>query len=336
MKTYRYNDKPLEIHGLAFYERDGLLERLPVAVREAVPSLDELGQHCAGARIGFRTDSPTVTVKMTLGSLRVDMGMALYSAQSINVMIGERQNAVYAGFACPSDYTQLTVEKTFRKSSEMEEVTIWLPRNEVLADLTVTVEDEARVEAPTPYKYPPMLFYGSSITEGACASRVTNAYNAIISRHLDVDYYNFGFSGSAKGESEMADLIADIPMSVFVMDYDHNAPSVEHLAATHEPFFRRIREKNPDLPIVLLTKPDYDYDVRAAERRAIIRATYENAVAAGDKNVYFVDGETYFGSEDRELCTVDRVHPNDVGHFRMAAVVEPLIKKILEERYPDR
>ena len=120
------------------------------------------------------------------------------------------------------------------------------------------------------------------------------------------------------------------------MDYDHNAPSVDHLKETHEPFFRRIREKNPDLPVVMLTKPDYDYDARGAERRAIIRATYENAVAAGDKNVYFVDGETYFGSEDRELCTVDRVHPNDIGHYRMAAMVEPIIKKILEERYPDR
>ena len=333
MKTYHYNDNPLKIFGLAFYEKNGLLERLPAATREAVPTLAELGKHTAGVRIGFRTNSPTLTVKLTLSTLTVDLGMSLYSAQSLNVMIGDRQNAYYAGFACPSSYTEMEFEKTFRKSAEMEEITIWLPRNEEIADLTVTVEDDALVEAPTPYTYPPMLYYGSSITEGACASRVTNAYNAIISRHLDVDYYNFGFSGRARGEIEMADLIADIPLSMFVLDYDHNAPSPEHLRQTHEPFFQRIREKNPDLPILMLTKPDCDYDTRADERRAIIRATYENAVAAGDKNVYFIDGQRYFGDTDRELCTVDRVHPNDVGHFRMAALIEPLVKEILERRY---
>ena len=333
MKTYHYNDNPLKIFGLAFYEKNGLLERLPAATREAVPTLAELGKHTAGVRIGFRTNSPTLTVKLTLSTLTVDLGMSLYSAQSLNVMIGDRQNAYYAGFACPSSYTEMEFEKTFRKSAEMEEITIWLPRNEEIADLTVTVEDDALVEAPTPYTYPPMLYYGSSITEGACASRVTNAYNAIISRHLDVDYYNFGFSGRARGEIEMADLIADIPLSMFVLDYDHNAPNPEHLRQTHEPFFQRIREKNPDLPILMLTKPDCDYDTRADERRAIIRATYEHAVAAGDKNVYFIDGQRYFGDTDRELCTVDRVHPNDVGHFRMAALIEPLVKEILERRY---
>lgn len=333
MKTYHYNDKPLQIFGLAFYEKNGLLERLPAEVREAVPTLAELGLHTAGVRIGFRTNSPTLTVKLTLSTLSVDLGMALYSAQSLYVMIGDRQSSRYAGFVCPSSYTEMEMEKTFRKSAEMEEVTIWLPRNEVVADVSVTVEDDALVEAPTPYTYPPMLYYGSSITEGACASRVTNAYSAIISRHLDVDYYNFGFSGRARGEAAMADLIADLPLSVFVLDYDHNAPNPEHLRETHEPFFKRIREKNPDLPILMLTKPDCDYDARADERRAIIRATYENAVAAGDKNVYFIDGQSYFGDTDRELCTVDRVHPNDVGHFRMAAVIEPIIKKILAERY---
>ncbi|MBQ8859483.1 MAG: hypothetical protein IJ012_06835 [Clostridia bacterium] len=333
MKTYHYNESPLKIFGLAFYEKNGRLERLPAETREAVPTLAELGLHTAGVRIGFRTNSPTLTVKLTLGTISVDLGMSLYSAQSLNVMIGDRPNAYYAGFVGPSSYTEKEAEKTFRKSAEMEEVTVWLPRNEVVADVSVTVEDDALVAPPTPYTYPPMLYYGSSITEGACASRVTNAYNAIISRHLDVDYYNFGFSGRARGEMPMADLIADIPLSVFVLDYDHNAPSVDHLRETHEPFFKRIREKNPDLPILMLTKPDYDYDARADERRAIIRATYENAVAAGDKNVYFIDGQSYFGDTDRELCTVDRVHPNDVGHFRMAAVIEPLIAKILRERY---
>ena len=80
----------------------------------------------------------------------------------------------------------------------------------------------------------------------------------------------------------------------------------------------------------MLTKPDFDYDPEAPERRAVIYKTYENAVNAGDKNVYFIDGQTYFGDEDRHFCTCDCCHPNDLGFYRMAQVIEPVIKKILE------
>ena len=124
-------------------------------------------------------------------------------------------------------------------------------------------------------------------------------------------------------------------MSIFVYDYDHNAPSAEHLEATHEAFFLRIREKNPDLPVIIMTKPDFDYDINGDRRRAVIRKTYDNAVARGDKNVWFIDGESFFGDIDRHLCTGDLCHPNDLGFYRMAAVVEPVVKEILEARYPN-
>ena len=137
----------------------------------------------------------------------------------------------------------------------------------------------------------------------------------------------------------MADYITTIEKSVFVMDYDHNSPSEEHLAATHEPFFRRIREREPELPIVILTRPDFDFHAECAPRREIIRATYEHAKAAGDENVYFLDGFillaaagviTGAGDEDRDACTNDCTHPNDLGMYRMAKVIEPVLRGILE------
>ncbi len=333
MKTYRYTDAPLEVHGLPFFAENGKLERLPEEVREKVPSLAFLGRRSAGARICFRTDSPRFTVKMELETNTPDLAMGLFCAQSAHVMVGDRKNPTYAGLVGPKTYEEMVCEATFEKSAEMEEVTVWLPRNEVIADITVSVEDGARVEAPTPYTYPPILYYGSSITEGGCTSRVTNNYVAIISRHLDVDFYNFGFSGCAMGEPEMAECIRDIPMCIFVYDYDHNAPTPEHLEKTHEPFFKMIRETCPDLPVVMMTKPDFDYDKNAPRRREIVRRTYENARAAGDENVYFVDGETFFGDIDREFCTVDRCHPNDLGAAGMARAVEPVIAKILQEKF---
>jgi len=191
----------------------------------------------------------------------------------------------------------------------------------------------ARIEAPTPYKHSkPMLFYGSSITEGAHATRPSNAYTALVSSHLDIDYYNFGFSGSAKGHLDFAEYIVRQDISIFVLDYDHNAPDTEYLEKTHEPFFKYIRERKPDLPIVITTSPDFDYAEDKALRREIIRKTYTNAVNSGDKNVYFVDGETFFGDKDRHSCTSDTTHPNDLGHYRMAQILEPLIKDILQHQ----
>ena len=335
MKIYKYSDAPIEVLGLPFFRENGILERVPAEVREAVPSLKFLGRRCPGARLCFRTAATTFKVRMTLETLSPDIGMSLFACQSANILIGDRPTARFAGLVTPPNYQTKTAEKQFRKSGEIEDITIFLPRNEVIADLEIEVADDAELLPPTPYRYPTMLYYGSSITEGGCCARLTNAYNAIISNHLNVDYINYGFSGSAKGELEMADLINKIPMSIFVYDYDHNAPSAEHLEATHEAFFLRIREKNPDLPIIIMTKPDFDYDINGDRRRAVIRKTYDNAVARGDKIVWFIDGESFFGDIDRHLCTCDLCHPNDLGFYRMAAVVEPVVKEILEARYPN-
>lgn len=331
MKKYRFDDEPLKVFGVPYFEKTKKFIRLPEDLRNALKGeYPDLGRRCAGARVGFRTDSTEFTVKMELEKLTPDMGMSAFAAQSAEVIIGSRQNGRYAGHVNPPNYSTTAFEKTFKKDSSIEDIMIFLPRNEHVVNLEVLVNDGAVVEAPTPYKYQkPILYYGSSITEGGCCCRVTNAYNAIISNHLDVDYYNFGFSGSARGELIMAEYISGIDMSIFVMDYDHNAPSAQHLRETHRPFYELIRKKNPDLPIIMMSAPDFDYAEDKAERRAIIKDTYEQAVKCGDKNVYFLDGETFFGKKDRHFCTVDCTHPNDLGFYRMAQVIEPVISKIL-------
>lgn len=321
------------MHGLPFYSQNGLLERVPAEVRAKLPSLEFLGRRCPGARICFRTNATEFTVKLELETLSPDVGMSIFACQAINVLIGDRPSARFAGLVNPPDYNTKAAQKTFYKNNETEDVTLFLPRNEIIANVELSFPDDALVEAPTPYKYDPILFYGSSITEGGCCCRMTNVYNAIISNRLNVDYYNYGFSGSAKGEPEMAELIASIPMSIFVYDYDHNAPSAEHLAATHEPFFRIIRAAHPNLPVIIMSKPDFDYSPDNAKRRDIIRATWEHALAEGDNNVYFIDGQSLFGEVDRHYCTCDCCHPNDLGFYRMAEVVEPVVANVLAKLY---
>ena len=330
MKTYTYLDAPMRIFGVPFFEKTKQLRRLTDDVCAAVPSLERFGLRTPGARLCFRTNAVNFTVRMTLKTVSVDSGISAFGSNSVAVMIGERKTARFAGVVCPDGCDTLVAEKSFTKSADMQDVTIWFPRNHPLENLEVSFPDDAVVEAPTPYAYGPVLYYGSSITEGGCAGCVFNAYNAIISRHLDLDYYNFGFSGSAKGELPIADYINSIPIEALIYDYDHNAPDAAHLEATHKAFFDRIRAAHPELPILMMTMPRATYTEGNKERRAVIRKTYEEAKAAGDQNVWFIDGETFAGDADRELCFVDTIHPNDLGFYRMAQHIEPVIKEMLK------
>ena len=154
------------------------------------------------------------------------------------------------------------------------------------------------------------------------------SYPGIISRAVDCDFVNLGFSGNARGEDEIADYIKNLDMSVFVYDYDHNAPTPEHLEMTHERMFCKVREANPELPVIMMTRPKHYLTDEEKRRRAIVEETFNKAVASGDKNVYFVGGDAL-----TKLCkdegTVDNCHPTDFGFVSMAWAVEGVMRKIL-------
>ncbi len=332
MKAYSIFEAPIKVFGIPNFERDKKLTRLPDEVIEKIPNLDFLGRRCPGGRVGFKTNSKIIGIRAKYKTLSVDIGMSIYSCQSFHIFAGDRQNSRFLGLIAPYNYESLEFERSLTKDGTMEDVLVLLPRNEIIEDVEILIEDNAQILPPTEYKYSkPIVYYGSSITEGGISCNLSNAYNAIISRHLDVDYINLGFSGNAKGESYMADYINTLDFSIFVYDYDHNAPTVEHLKATHEPFFKRIREKHPSVPVVMLTRPYANYGKDELARKEVVKATYENAIKNGDKNVYFIDGELFFKDfSDKELCFIDTVHPNDLGFYKMAQVIEPVIKGILE------
>jgi lysophospholipase L1-like esterase len=129
----------------------------------------------------------------------------------------------------------------------------------------------------------------------------------------------------------MMEYIASLPMSVFVYDYDYNAPTAEHLRETHYAGYRTVREAQPELPIIMMSAPNYDKTgYNAPERRDIIAASYARARAEGDENVYFIDGKVHFSTFNADECTVDGTHPNDLGFYRMAEAVASVLEKILK------
>lgn len=332
MKEYNYLSKPVKVFGLPFFETNKKLERLTEDMRKQLKSLEFFGQRCPGARICFRTDSDILTVKVKFKTLSFDIGMSIYACQSVVVQKGAHTAPVFLGRVVAQNYETLTSDREFQLDGEMQDITLWLPRNEIIEDISFCVSDGARVEAPTEYKYPPVLFYGSSITETGHCSIITNAYISLLSRWLDMDFYNFGFSGSARGEIQMADIISSIKMSVFVYDYDHNS-ELDEYREHHEPFFKRVRQAQPDLPVIIMNRPLFENRDEYDERRKIARRTYENAVNAGDENVYFIDSEKFFTDEERPYCSTDNTHPNDMGFYLMAKSVKPVLEAVLKKRF---
>lgn len=209
--------------------------------------------------------------------------------------------------------------------------TLFLPMYRGVRDLQIGIPRDAILSSPAAYTHQaPIVFYGSSITQGACASAPVNAYTNQISIQLHADIRNLGFSGSARGEPAMARYIASLSMSMLCMDYDHNAPTPAYLSATHKPFFRIVRERRPELPILLLSRPGSGRNSSDTDERfEIIRATYEEARNRGDQNVYLLDGRRFFDGSMREACTIDGIHPNDLGFSRMTDAILPVIQHAL-------
>lgn len=333
---YSVFDKPLRVYGVPHFDRTHRLERLPSELRERLDLPDtcdmvHLGSRTMGGRVGFRTDAKRITVGAKLETLAPDPGMGRYACSSLAVYFGKGESWRFAGLVCPGSWEDMTPSKCFEHDGGMEDIMIYMPRNEVISDLWIEVEGGAAVCEPTGYKYgdKPMVFFGSSITEGGHAAVVTNAYSELLSRWADADYYNLGFSGSCHGQLELADFISGLNPGVLFYDYDHNAPTADYLEATHEPFFRRVRELMPELPVIMMTAPNYAHMPEADRRRGIIRRTFENALAAGDKKVWFVDGKEYFTGRDAHVCTTDTVHPNDFGFHLMAEKIFPVLKEAL-------
>jgi hypothetical protein len=128
----------------------------------------------------------------------------------------------------------------------------------------------------------------------------------------------------------MREYLSNLNASVYVLDYDYNAPNAEYLRNTHYPLYETIRKGNPNAPIVFMSKPDFDYDPESAERRDVIYDTYCKAKAQGDNLVWFIDGEKMYGDFERNACAVDTCHPTNLGFYKMAKYIAPVLKEVLE------
>ena len=332
---YNCLQEPFQVYGLMRPEgeRDYFV-RIPEEVAQnSNDGVVYLNTNTAGGRVRFRTNSPYVAIRAEMHNLGKMPHFAFTGSIGFDLYRRKEGEEQYVKTFVPPvaivDGYESLLEAA--KDGEVYDYTINFPLYSGVKALHVGLQLGAKVEAPTPYSVEkPVVYYGSSITQGGCASRPGNAYQAIITRELDCDHINLGFSGSARGEDAMAEYIASIPMSVYVMDYDHNAPSVEHLQNTHERMYQCIRAAQPELPIIMVSCPECRLTGDQVKRREVIRTTYQNAVEAGDKNVYFIDGSTLTWRFGGDSGTVDGCHPNDLGFMCMAVGIGEVVKRVLK------
>lgn len=338
---YDVREAPFTIYGLYQPQTEKVFRRMPEEIaRDTSEGVYELHTHTAGGRIRFKTDSSRIILKCRMAKVHHMDHMPLSGSSCFDLYSdGKFEGTIRAvldehGLVRDHGGAEdgYTAQRVFRTEG-LRDIVIHFPLYNDVTDVYIGLDEGARLEPGDRYAIEkPVVYYGSSITQGGCASHGGNSYQAMLSRRLDCDHINLGFSGNGKAEDIIAHYIAGLDMSAFVYDYDHNAPSIEHLEKTHERMFKIIREKQPNLPIVMASKVDGQLDPNMSVRREIIRRTYENAVAAGDQNVYFLDGQTAFAAVGAENCTVDSCHPNDLGFWCMANLFEDTLRKILYGR----
>ncbi|MBQ8758747.1 MAG: hypothetical protein IJZ20_03545 [Clostridia bacterium] len=333
---YSVDEAPFVIYGVMKDEKG--YYRVPQDVADATnEGVSGLTRFTAGGIIRFSTNSKKLAIKANHAYGGVMPHMAALGSNGFSVYEDDYFLCSFFPTIPPSkvgEEKNLPYKEGVPNVDGFHDITVYMPLYGAYNDIMVKVEDGAEIRPPKKaYRNEkPVVFYGSSITEGGCASTPAMGFTNIISRDMNLYCLNLGFSGSARGEYAINEYMANLDMSVFVLDYDHNSPTAEYLEETHERVYKSVRATHPDIPIVIASSiPVRGWSAEyQKKRREVIFNTYKNAVEAGDKNVYFLNGEDFFSEEiPFSYCTVDGCHPNDVGMLMMAKGFEKVLVKVI-------
>lgn len=334
-------ESPFRVSGLAWWDLEYQYRRLPVEPNEKIPSaVDDLANCTAGGQIRFQTDSPSVAVRMRLKAKAGMYHMPATGEGGVDAYIGEAGALLYAGTArfLPSQQ-EYESELFAGESGGLRQFTLNLPLYQGVETVWIGLEPGARILPPKAYESEKrIVLYGTSIGQGGCASRPGMAYTNILSRRINYEFINLGFSGNGKGEPELARLISQIEdPALLVLDYEGNSGSTESYRQTLPEFIRILRETHPEAPILVISRVPYGLEPLKPEllRSRLERLTFQREHVQqlqeqGDRRLFFFDGSTLLGADPAE-ATVDGVHPTDMGFLRMADGLEPVLRRILAD-----
>jgi len=328
-----FPDDRVVVSGLAWFNEDKpVLRRLPARLKDSFRApVWGLAQQPSGGRLRFRTDSSRVGIVASNPGSGTMHHMTSIGQSGFDLYL----NGEYLNSAWPDKDAKIAKEWGVGKGGELREITIYLPLYKGVTIKEIVLDKDAKIEAPKPFAIPkPVVHYGSSITQGGCAENPGLSAQAIVHRWLNVDFINLGFSGNGMGEPAVAQAIAEIDASAFVLDYWGN-PGPQVYRETMPGFVDTLRAKHPKTPI-LVTSPYYfsgeatNPGLKAAqdEKRGIARDFVEARRKAGDENISFVDGLEMLSREHADGL-VDGVHANSIGFYFCAKGLEGPLRKAL-------
>jgi lysophospholipase L1-like esterase len=327
---------PLQTEGLGWPDESQPFCRLPDraegVVRDAVW---ELSRHSAGAAVHFYSNAESISARWTLRSEQLGMdhmpatgvsGLDLYARD------GDVWRWCGVGRAFQSPTNEALLLQSVDTAGGEREYLLYLPLYNGTNDLQIGVPESTslRIEKRASK---PICFYGTSIVHGGCATRTGMAYPAIASRALDAPHINLGFSGNGKSETEVAELLAELEVSAYVLDPLPNMSPGE-VRERIENFVHILRAAEPSTPIVIVGQLTYQYEwIKRPEGRVsstkneALSEVWARLQAAGVSDLYLIDGAALLGDDGEG--TVDGVHPTDVGFQRMAKVLLPTLRPLL-------
>ncbi|NED97849.1 hypothetical protein G1H11_21355 [Phytoactinopolyspora alkaliphila] len=315
-----------------------LTDRLPARAERMVPKpVWNLSRHASGLYYRFRTDAREIGVRWTLPAGPIaSPHMSALSVSGVDLYTEDEHGRLRFAAAGlphrPGEQTCLLIDGIAHKPKR--EYRLYLPMYNRADDVAVGVDPGARLELSPPDPAPPVVHYGSSIVQGSAASRPGMSVPAILGRRIGRPVINLGLSGSAKMEISLAVLIAEIDAALFVVDALPNM-TAKHVADRAEPFIRHLRERRPDVPILLVedrTRTDAWWRPDAmddhAAKRAELRSVYRRLVEQGDRRLLYLDHDGMVGRDGDG--TVDGSHPTDLGAHHMLQRLEPIVRSALE------
>jgi lysophospholipase L1-like esterase len=311
-------------------------DRFPGKAQKTVrKSVWNLSRSSAGMVVRFATDAKQIDVRYRLHSKKVAMPhMPATGVSGVDLYVKHDGRWRWLGVTRPKSQN---VKETLVKglTSERREYMLYLPLYNGVDSLDIGVAKDASFEPLDPREKKPIVFYGTSIMQGACASRPGMAHASILGRRLDRPVVNLGFSGNGTMDLPVAQLMTELDAAMYVVDCLPNM-NAEMVAKRTEPLVKLLRKARPETPIVLVEDRTYadaflleKINKDLVARRAAFKKAYQNLLKAGVRNLGYVEGEPLLGPDGE--ATVDHSHPSDLGMQRMADYLEPILRKILKE-----
>lgn len=311
-------------------------DRFPVQAEGRVPpAVWSLSRDCAGMMGRFKSNASAVHVRYTL--LKSNTAMSHMPATGVSGIDlyarDEKGKWRWVNVTKPVD-KQVNQSGALSENmpAEVREYAFYLPLYNGVDKVEIGVNDGATFEGLAPRKRP-IVFYGTSITHGACASRPGMCHPAILGRRLDMPTVNLGFSGNGKMDASVGELLCKIDAAVFVIDC---LPNMDAKLVTERciPLVKQLRAARPDTPIVLVedrrNTNSWIHPDRAKHHdanHAALKDAFARLQAEGVKRIHYIEGDHLLG-DDGDGAT-DGSHPNDLGFVRQADVMEPVIRLAL-------